>query len=369
VASVKNRLREARARAGLSQEDSAEQAGISQPAYSAIEAGRAVPSTEVALRLARALGTTVEALFSLTDGPAMEAEVVEGAHASTGQRVQVIEVGGKALARPVLGRVGALHTLARADGVVAKAEGYGRRATVRLFQGEARRAPAVVMVGCDPAVALLAAALAERGTRLVWTEMASLEALSALARGEAHVAGCHMMDSATRQYNLPWVEQMVPFPCTVVSFATWRQGFILPPGNPNRLSHVEDLAKPGITIVNRQQGSGSRQLLDRLLKRHHVAEGAVKGYERVVPGHLAVAEVVAAGLAHAGVGAEVAARVNGLGFVPLDEERYDLVVPDKYLNEPGVAMMLDALQLAGLRGEVEALGGYDASAMGTPVRG
>ena len=366
---VKNGLREARARAGLSQDEAAEQGGVSRQAYVAVEAGRAVPSTEVALRLARALGASVEALFSLDDGPTVEVEVVEGARASKGARMQVVEVGSRVLARPVTGRSGALHTLARADGVVAKSDEFGRRAMVQLFHGESRKTPTVVMAGCDPAVSFLAAALQERGTRLVWTEMASLDALAALARGEAHVAGCHVLDTATGEYNVPWVERLVPFPCTVVRFATWRQGFIVPPGNPHRLKNAEDLVNAKLSIVNRQAGSGSRLLLDQLLTRLHVDTWTVQGYRNEVAGHLAVAEVVAAGLAQAGVGAEVAAKVNGLGFVPLDEERYDLVIPNRFLNEPAVAALLDTLRLASLRGEIEALGGYDAAEMGMPVGG
>jgi molybdate-binding protein/DNA-binding XRE family transcriptional regulator len=364
MAPVKNTLREVRARAGLSQDEAAEQAGVSRQAYRAIEAGKAVPSTEVALRLARALGTTVEALFSLEDGPTVEAEVVEEAHASAGQRVQVVEVGGHLLARPVTGQAGTLHTLARADGVVAQAGEFGRRATVRLFHAEPRKTPTVVMAGCDPAVTLLAAAMQERGTRLVWTEMASLAALGALARGEAHVAGCHVADPATGVYNAPWVERLVPFRCTLVRFATWKQGLITGAGNPHRLRNMEDVVNAKLVIVNRQGGSGSRLLLDRLLQRLHVDTWSVRGYRQEVSGHLAVAEVVGAGLAQVGVGAEVAARVAGLHFVPLAEERYDLVIPNKFLNEPGVVALLDTLRLAGLRNEIEALGGYDAAEMG-----
>ncbi|MSQ11498.1 MAG: helix-turn-helix domain-containing protein [Dehalococcoidia bacterium] len=367
---VKSNLRQARVVAAFSQEALAGRAGISRQAYAAVESGRSVPSTEVALRLARALETTVEALFSLPDEPAVtvQAELVGDAPIAAASRVQLTRVGRRLFARPLVGAAAVPHTLTSAEGVLLGVKGGikgdKRRATVRLMDAETLRTPILVMAGCDPAVSLLIPGMRERGTRLVWAEEGSREALVTLASGEAHVAGCHLYDECSGRYNAPWVKRLVPFPCTVVRFAQWRQGLIVARGNPLRIAGIEGLARPGVRLVNRQEGSGSRVLLDRLLKREGIPQSALRGYERQVHGHLALAEVVASGLADAGIAVEAAARALGLDFVPLQEERYDLVVPNRFLDLPAVQILLESLRRPQVRGQVEALGGYDAAGMG-----
>lgn len=368
MAGVNTDLRALRTRAGLTQEELARQASISRQAYVAIEAARAVPSTKVALRLARALRVTVEELFSLAEEPAqtVEAQLVDSPLPSTrGTRVQLAQVGDRLLARPLVGAGAARHTLVGAGGVLV---GQRRgRARIRLLDKGALTAPALVMVGCDPSVALLARALQERGVRLLWTEEASRDALDALARGETHVAGCHLLDEQSGRFNVPFVRRLVPFPCTVVGFAQWRQGLVIATGNPKGIRGVDDLARPDVRLINRQHGSGSRHLLDRLLSRHGLLADQVAGYDRHVNGHLAVAELVSAGLADAGMAVEAAARAYGLDFLPLGEERYDLVVPNRFLELAPVRTLLDLLRRPQTRREVEALGGYDAASMGLPV--
>ena len=366
---VNTTLREARTEAGLSQDELARRAGVSRQAYGAVESGRAVPSTEVALRLAKALRTTVEALFSLADAPArmVEAELVGDGGVATGPaRVQLVRVGERLLARPLVGASWALHAMTPAEGVMGRRR-TGGRAQVRVLDEEALETPTLVMAGCDPAVALLAPALRERGVRLVWTEEASRDALGALARGEAHVAGCHLLDEESGRYNAPWVGRLVPMPCTVVRYAAWRQGLIVAAGNPKGIRGVRDLARQDVRTINRQEGSGGRLLLDRLLRRYRVASRSVAGYEHAVHGHVALAEVVAAGMADAGVGVEAAARAFGLDFLPLTEERYDLVAPERFAREPAVRALMEVLSRAEVRGQVEALGGYDTTGMGQPA--
>ena len=241
--------------------------------------------------------------------------------------------------------------------------------TVRPFDANELDGAAIGMLGCDPAVALLEPGLRRYGVKLVWTEESSYQALSGLARGEAHVAGCHLKDETTGLFNLSWVQRVVPFACTLVTFAAWRQGLLLAPKNPIGIRGIDDLTVPGVTIVNRPVGSGSRSLLDRLMREQGIPASALVGYDREVGGHMAVARAVAAGIADAGVGVQVAASALGLGFVLLEEERYDLVIPDHFLDEPGVQALLDLLQEPGLSRRVESLGGYDTSHMGTPAAG
>ena len=199
------------------------------------------------------------------------------------------------------------------------------------------------------------------------SEESSYKALTGLALGEAHVAGCHLWDDVTGEYNISWVSRLVPFPCVLITFASWQQGLIVTPGNPKKIFGVDDLVRPGIRMVNRESGSGSRSLLDRRLSSQGIPTAALDGYDREAPGHLAVAGAVSAGLADAGVGVQAAASALGMGFVPLEEERYDLVIPNHLLNEPGVQALLDLLRNPGLHRRVEALGGYDVSNMGQPA--
>jgi putative molybdopterin biosynthesis protein len=265
------------------------------------------------------------------------------------------------------GLVAARHSLVEAEGVIVSASGVENQVAVEPFNVADLEAPGLSMLGCDPAVTLLEPHLRRRGVRLVWAEEGSHQALAGLARGEAHVAGCHLRDDDTGAYNQSWVRRLVPFACTLVTFAAWQQGFMVAAGNPKGIRNVEDLASPDVGIVNRQPGSGSRLLLDRLMRRHGIPATAVAGYDKQVPGHLGVAGAVATGLADAGVGIRAAASVMGLGFLPLEEERYDLVIPNHLLNELGVQALLDSLHHPGLRRRVEMLGGYDVSYMGRPV--
>ena len=368
--SLQNNLKRARARVGLTQGELAGQAGISRQAYSSLESGSANPSTEVALRLARALRERVESLFYLSEQPpaAVDAELLAGSSlgrplGGPAQRARLFRVGQKLLARPLNGAENTRHAVVAAEGLVLS-QGREGRVTVQPFDPEEIDSPTLAMLGCDPAVGLLETGLRSRGVALVAGEESSHQALVGLARGEAHVAGCHLLDDATGTYNDAWVRQLVPFPCVLVTFASWQQGLILAYGNPKQLGGVSDLANPGIRLVNRQAGSGSRALLDRALAGAGIPTEAVLGYEREEWGHLAVAAAVASGNADVGIGVKAAAVAMGLDFLPLEEERYDLVIPEHFLSHGPVQVLLDLLRRPVLHRQVESLGGYDASNMG-----
>ena len=376
MTALKNHLKRFRQQAGLSQQGLAQLAGISRQAYAAVESGTATPSTEVALRLARAFNARADTLFVLDEGSpqALQAELVGGSeHAQPStppvppRRVSLMRVGQRLLARPLIGSGATQHSLVEAEGLFISGTAAGNLVSVQPFEAQAAQAPTLVMLGCDPAVVLLESELVHHGIRLMWTEQGSYQALAGLARGEAHVAGCHLRDDATGRYNLAWVQALIPFPCTLVTFAAWQQGLIVAPGNPTGILSVEDLARPEVTIVNRPSGSGSRSLLDRLLEQYGIPAVAVEGYHQEVGGHLTVASVVASGLADAGIGVQAAAATMGLGFLPLEEERYDLVIPNHFLDQQEVQVLLDLLLHPSLHRQVEALGGYDISPMGSPV--
>lgn len=368
MGAMENSLKGARVSAGLSQAALAGKAGISRQAYLAIESGRSGPSTEVALRLARALGRSVEGLFHL---PREEEGMVRANLAPTSQppplpsRVHLFKVGGRLFARPLSGRHSTSCTLAPADGV-AFGEGDGKGVSVRLL-APPDEAETLALAGGDPAIPFLSRDLALRRFRMVHLGEDSNSALAYLSAGMAHVAGCHLFDEETGQYNVSWVRRLAPFPCSVVTFAIREQGLIVAAGNPKGLTGVGDLARADVSFVNREEGSGSRALLDRLAARAGLGGEMIRGYERAVEGHLAVADAVAIGLADAGIGVRSAAEARGLGFVWVGQERYDFVIPNHFIDLPAVQALMETLKQPYPRRQVEALGGYDVSAMGEPV--
>jgi putative molybdopterin biosynthesis protein len=392
-------LRAARAQLGISQAELAHRAGVTRQAVSAIESGKTAPTMAVALRLARVLGRRVDDLFRLVDElPIVSAELLNAGDlpAEETMRVQVANVGGRLVARPLTGAAGVILTLPRANGIVRPRVGTPRSGTgdrgrtgastidrgsgrdpvreqrpvqVELFTDPIRLESTLVAVGCDPATSLLAEHLRRRHptVELVWQGGNSLQALESVGRGEAHLAGTHLFDPASGVYNVPFARRLLGTDVRLVTFAVWEQGLMLAPGNPRGIDHVGDLTRPEVRIANRESGSGARALLDAELARAGLDPGLIAGYTTVVRSHLAAAEAVAAGLADAAVGVRAAALALGLAFLPLAEERYDLAIPDRFFDLTSVQALLETLTSPLFRLEVEALGGYDVSPMGTLV--
>jgi molybdate-binding protein/DNA-binding transcriptional regulator YhcF (GntR family) len=193
----------------------------------------------------------------------------------------------------------------------------------------------------------------------------SLGGLMALARGEADVAGVHLWDEQTDRYNIPFVQRLLPGRRTVlVTVAQRSLGLITPPGNPQALESLADLAGPGVRLVNRQAGSGTRVWLDAQLKALGIPPESLEGYEREVLTHLSVAGSVEKDEATVGVGIFAAASAYGLGFVPLTQEPYQLAFPEPVWHSPGAQSLLDIVRSTRFKAAVLALGGYDTAGTG-----
>jgi putative molybdopterin biosynthesis protein len=358
---LSNTLASERNRLGWTQSRMADAAGISRQSYAAIESGRSVPSTAVALRLSAALGRSVAELFRLPRRPA-ERRTVRWSGTTKpapGHRVRLTRIGGRSIGHPC---AEAHRPDGPADGVVESVR--EEEVVVGLFE-EGPPPADLAVVGCDPAFGVLVDRLRhDRGVEVSWSRCGSRSALLALARGEAHVAGAHLLDADSGAWNGPWVRDLVPFPCTRISFATWEQGLLLRPETRARIRGIADLAGGVVTLLNREEGSGSRALLDEALAEAGVPAGAVRGYGTAARGHLAVADGIAAGAADTGVAIRAAGQARRLDFLTLREEAYELVVPDHFLDVPAVAALLDLLGRPGVHAQVEALGGYDAEKMG-----
>jgi putative molybdopterin biosynthesis protein len=354
VGTLRNRLREYRRRAGLTQQALAELAGVTRQTVGGIEAGRYGPSVEVGLRLARALGCRVEDLFALEE-PAGEVQAVGvGSPFPAPVRVALGEIAGRTVARPLTG-LGALRCPVVAAHGVARGAGPVR---VRPLPGAGR---AVFLVGCDPALGLLAAHLARGPARMqaLWWGAGNAAAVAQLRRGEAHAAGVH------RPLALPGGPDLAAdVPVVRFRLAAWETGWIVRPGNPKGIRGAEDLARADVVLANREPGSGARLLLDRLLAQALVPPERVRGYGRTFPGHLEAAEAVAFGLADVALGAGTAAAQLGLGFVPVTAEVCELWVPRDALDETPLQALLEVLQSGAFRADLAAFGPYDTAGTG-----
>jgi molybdate-binding protein len=212
---------------------------------------------------------------------------------------------------------------------------------------------------------LLARQLRPAGIQLSVAPVGSLAGLQALAGGQAALAGSHLLDDDGADYNHDAVARLLPKrSARLLTLAEREQGLIVPRGNPRRISSVADLAQPGLRLVNRQAGSGTRLLLDRLLRQAGISPNDLVGHDRVVDTHLALAAAVAAGSADAGLGVCAAARALDLDFVPLVLERFDLVLLAESLELPWFGPLIETLAAPRFRTAAEALGGYDGTHTG-----
>jgi putative molybdopterin biosynthesis protein len=189
-----------------------------------------------------------------------------------------------------------------------------------------------------------------------------------LQRGETHIAGTHLLDPATGEYNIPDIRRVIPHaPVVLVHLVRREQGLLVQTGNPKRIEQLKDLTRAGVTFVNRQPGSGTRVLLDYQLQESKLDPRAIRGYEREEFTHMAVAVAIASQLADVGLGVKSAAHALGLDFIPVGEEQYDLVFLRSFLDAEHGAKLLQTIRSADFRKAVEALGGYDARASGEIV--
>lgn len=288
-------------------------------------------------------------------------------------RVAVGQVDERVMATPISRGAGVISSLVRADGIVRIprfSEGLdaGSQVTVHLYRERREIERTIVAIGShDLTLDLLAQFLAAKGEgwRLTSANVGSLGGLVALRRGEAHVGGSHLLDAETGVYNESYVRRYLPEQAVMlVALVGREQGWIVPPGNPLGLQTWSDAGREDVRIVNRQRGAGTRVLLDYELEQAGVDAAQVQGYGREEYTHLAVAAAVASGTADAGPGIRAAARALDLDFVPLAQERYELVLPRVHFENPLLQPLLELLHDASFRGAVAALPGYDVSMMG-----
>ena len=291
-------------------------------------------------------------------------------------RVSLGRVGGRLVATPLQRGAGVIMSLVRADGLALIprfSEGIdeGAEVEVELLRPLKQIEGTIVAIGShDLTLDLLADRLRRSypAYSLSSSNVGSLGGLMALRRGESHLAGSHLLDEESGEYNLPFVRRYLRGrDIVVINLVRRVQGLIVAPGNPLSVTCLGDLRRPDVAFVNRQRGSGTRVLLDYKLAELGIDPGEIRGYDREEYTHLAVAASVAAGGADTGLGILSAARALDVDFVPLMSEQYDLVVPREFYDSDLLRPLFELIRSEAFRGAVKALGGYDTSSTGSVV--
>ena len=291
-------------------------------------------------------------------------------------RVTLGRVRERLVATPLSRGAGITMSLVRADGILRIprfSEGMNSDTEVEV---ELRRPleeieNTILAIGShDLALDLLASLLHKYhpNRRLSSAHVGSLGGLLAIKRGEAHLAGCHLLDEETGEYNIGSIKQVLSGQETVLMNLVYReQGLILPEGNPKQINSLADLLRPDVVFVNRQRGSGTRVLLDYRLKQAKLDPTRIKGYERDEYTHTGVAAAVGSGAADVGLGIMAAARALALDFLPLLKERYDLAIPRSFYEGELLQPLLETIMSGEFKNLVASLGGYDTSETGRVI--
>jgi putative molybdopterin biosynthesis protein len=289
-------------------------------------------------------------------------------------RVKIGKVGDNFIATPVSRGAGVLMSLVRADGFVripAMSEGIGAgtEVNVELVRSKGDIENTVVCIGShDNALDLLANILKKRYPKfsLSSAHVGSMGGLMALKRGEAHLAGTHLLDEETGEYNMPFIKRLLSDKKIILMNLVYReQGLLVLKENPKNINGFKDLTRDDVIFVNRQAGAGTRLLTDKCLREIGITPKDVKGYEREEYTHMGVASAVLTGIADTGLAILASARALGLDFIPVAKERYDLVIPREFYETEMIQNLLKIIREdAEFRETVVGLGGYDVSDMG-----
>lgn len=289
-------------------------------------------------------------------------------------RVKLGYVQNRLIASPLSRGAGVVSSFMKADGILnipQGLEGYesGAAVKVRLLRPVGELKNNLVAIGShDPLLDEISDLL-----RVFWGDVSmssshvgSMGGIMSVRRGEAHIAGTHLLDEKTGQYNASFIKKYFPNGgVRLVECVHRSQGLMVSPGNPLNISGIKDLIAPGLRYVNRQKGSGTRVLCDYLFKKEGFISAAIYGYEREEYTHTAVAALIAADSADAGLGIYSAAKLYGLDFIPVCDEQYDLLIPDYAWDTPALGRLLEVLQSDQFRARLEKLGGYTLDKPGT----
>ena len=293
--------------------------------------------------------------------------VVSGLKYQEFVRVRMGYVGDKLMASPLSRGSGVVSSFMKADGILEVPQGLegfdaGSEVEIRLLCPEEKLKNTVVGIGShDPLLDELGDMLhvADQDVYMASSHVGSMGGIMAIRRGDAHVAGCHLLDIATGAYNRSFIRKyFAKGGVKLVSCVGRQQGLMVAKGNPLSIQKFSDIAKEGIRYVNRQKGSGTRILTDYLCKQENLDVSAIYGYDREELPHTSVAAQIVSGSADAGMGSYSAAKLYDLDFIPICIEEYDLIIPDHAWDTPQVQQMIATLKSEEFKNKILALGGY-----------
>ena len=276
-------------------------------------------------------------------------------------------VGGRLMASPLSRGSGVVSSFMKADGILEVPqglEGYeaGAEVNVRLLSPMEKLQNTLVVIGShDPLLDELADMLHLENPDLYMSSshVGSMGGIMAIRRGEAHAAGCHLLDTTDGSYNRSFIKKYFPKGGVhLVSCVGRQQGLMVAKGNPLNIQKFSDIARNGIRYVNRQNGSGTRILTDYLCKQEKLDTASIYGYDREELTHTSVATQIASSSADAGMGIYSAAKLYDLDFIPICIEEYDLIIPDHAWDTPMVGQLLSILKSDAFREKLLRLGGY-----------
>ena len=288
-------------------------------------------------------------------------------------RVNIGRVGERTIATPLPRAAGSITTLTRAEGILripALSEGVTQNEEMEadLLVDEEEIFNTVVVIGShDITIDVLADEIRRLGhnIRISSGNVGSLGGLMALRKGTCHVAGSHLLDTKTGEYNVAYVERYLKgIRVSIFHLVLRDQGLIVAKGNPKGIGGIHDLTREDIAFVNRQAGSGTRVLLDYKLELLGVVGENIKGYGHEEFTHMAVAVDVLSGAADCGLGIFAAAKALDLDFIPIEKEQYDLIIPSSILDNSNIQAILETIASKSFRERVTDLGGYDPSKSG-----
>lgn len=264
---------------------------------------------------------------------------------------------------------GAVMSLVRADALLtipngSEGVGAGEKVNVELLRPRNEIDATVVFIGShDNILDILANQLHKQRPiiRISSAHVGSMGGIMAIKRGEAHVAGCHLLDEVTGEYNVSFIKRFLKdVPLQLINLCYREQGLIVAKSNPKNIQDFSDIAKYEYTFINRQRGAGTRLLADKILAEEGIEPEDIKGYDHEEYTHMSVAASVANGSVDTGLGIRAAANALGLDFVPIAEERYDLIVPTSFLDDDKVKTILELVRAeSDFHNKILALGGYN----------
>ena len=306
-------------------------------------------------------------------GATLTRPVVSGLKYEEFVRVRMGYVGNKLMASPLSRGSGVVSSFMKADGILEVPqglEGYeaGAQVNVRLLSPAEKLENTVVVIGShDPLLDELADMLhiACNDVYMSSSHVGSMGGIMAIRRGEAHAAGCHLLNTEDGTYNVSFMKKYFPKKdVKLVRCVGRQQGMMVAKGNPLQIQKFADIAKEGVRYVNRQKGSGTRILTDYLCKQENIDTSAIYGYDREELTHTSVAAQIVSGSADAGMGIYSAAKLYDLDFIPICIEEYDLIIPDHAWDTPQVQQMMATLKSDAFKEKILSLGGYTVDAPG-----